>query len=118
VPTGTAPSPSVRAGIVAEPSVPTGTAPSPSVHPSTDKAELSPVSLSGEPDRRSTDIDYVQLSLFTTDADAKDNNSSRKTDVKLHQLADRLKNADLINMTPLAAMNFLFDLKQRLSDKG
>lgn len=62
--------------------------------------------------------DYVQLSLFADGGTVHDGNGARKTDAKLQQLADRLKQADLINMTPLAAMNFLFELKQKLSDKA
>lgn len=66
----------------------------------------------------SAGADYVQLSLFADGGTVQDAGAVRKTDAKLQQLADRLKQADLINMTPLAAMNFLFELKQRLSDKA
>jgi DNA mismatch repair protein MutS len=67
---------------------------------------------------RAVGADYVQLSLFADGGTVHDANGARKTDAKLQQLADRLKQADLINMTPLAAMNFLFELKQKLSDKA
>jgi DNA mismatch repair protein MutS len=35
----------------------------------------------------------------------------------LQQVAERLHSADLINMTPMQAMNFLFELKAKLSER-
>ncbi len=58
--------------------------------------------------------EIIQLSLFGEPEP--DSGHSRKSDAKLQLLADRLRGADLINMTPLAAMNFLFELKQKLSE--
>lgn len=78
--------------------------------PATVKNTASPAGAAG--------ADYVQLSLFADGGTVQDAGAVRKTDAKLQQLADRLKQADLINMTPLAAMNFLFELKQKLSDKA
>ena len=72
----------------------------------------------GNPAADAAGADYVQLSLFAEGGEVRDPHGSRKTDARLQQMADRLKQADLINMTPLAAMNFLFELKQRLSDKA
>ncbi|MCU6798084.1 DNA mismatch repair protein MutS [Paenibacillus sp. WQ 127069] len=55
----------------------------------------------------------VQLSLFQEDASAS-NRSKKKTDARTEQLIEQLKTADLMNMTPMMAMNFLFDLKKQL----
>ncbi|UQZ81683.1 DNA mismatch repair protein MutS [Paenibacillus konkukensis] len=57
---------------------------------------------------------YVQLSLFQETAAAPER-TKKKSDPKLEQLAEQLKSADLMNMTPMMAMNFLFDLKKQLS---
>ncbi|MEF3302955.1 DNA mismatch repair protein MutS [Paenibacillus sp. GYB003] len=56
----------------------------------------------------------VQLSLFG-DGDRVAKGGARtksKAEAAEGKLAERLQAADLINMTPLAAMNFLFELKQ------
>ncbi|MEO3944530.1 DNA mismatch repair protein MutS [Gorillibacterium sp. CAU 1737] len=59
----------------------------------------------------------VQLSLFADPLPEKDSARLRKgEEAKLTQLADHLRSADLINMTPIAAMNFLFELKQKLTE--
>lgn len=63
----------------------------------------------------STGSSYVQLSLFD---DRGKEAPKRKADSRAEQLADRLREADLINMTPLQAMNFLYELKQKLQDKA
>ncbi|WP_438432919.1 DNA mismatch repair protein MutS [Gorillibacterium sp. sgz500922] len=62
----------------------------------------------------SAEAGAVQLSLFAEPP--AEPSPSRKADAKLQQLADRLRTADLINMTPLAAMNFLYELKQKLGE--
>ncbi|WP_248925551.1 DNA mismatch repair protein MutS [Paenibacillus hamazuiensis] len=62
----------------------------------------------------------VQLSLFGGESPA--DKPRRKHDAKLEAAADpkaaeaaqRLRQADLINMTPLEAMNFLYELKKML----
>jgi DNA mismatch repair protein MutS len=56
----------------------------------------------------------VQLSLFQEEAAAA-SRTKKKSDPKLEQLVDQLKTADLMNMTPMMAMNFLFDLKKQLT---
>ncbi|GIP32574.1 DNA mismatch repair protein MutS [Paenibacillus sp. J2TS4] len=76
----------------------------------------------------------VQLSFFAAEASAAEpktaapqrassrTNAAAKHDgdysagppsSKAEQIAEQLKNADLINMTPLQAMNFLYELKQK-----
>ncbi|NHN30771.1 DNA mismatch repair protein MutS [Paenibacillus agricola] len=55
----------------------------------------------------------VQLSLFQEDATAA-GRSKKKPDPKAEQLVEQLKTVDLMNMTPMMAMNFLFDLKKQL----
>jgi len=67
-----------------------------------------------DPSASEAEAEVIQLSLFAEPA--VDNSHSRKADAKLQQMADRLRSADLINMTPLAAMNFLFELKQKLNE--
>ncbi|WP_028548524.1 DNA mismatch repair protein MutS [Paenibacillus sp. UNC451MF] len=57
---------------------------------------------------------YVQLSLFQETEPASDR-SKKKSDPRLDQVAEQLKTADLMNMTPMMAMNFLFELKKQLS---
>ncbi|MEK3723542.1 DNA mismatch repair protein MutS [Paenibacillus sp. FSL H8-0034] len=55
----------------------------------------------------------VQLSLFQEETSAS-NRSKKKVDARTEQLIEQLKTADLMNMTPMMAMNFLFDLKKQL----
>jgi DNA mismatch repair protein MutS len=55
----------------------------------------------------------VQLSLFQEDA-AASSRSKKKQDPRTEQLVEQLKTVDLMNMTPMMAMNFLFDLKKQL----
>lgn len=56
----------------------------------------------------------VQLSLFDDGgrADKPGPKAKSKAELAAEKLTQRLQSADLINMTPLAAMNFLFELKQ------
>lgn len=55
----------------------------------------------------------IQLSLF--ESGNSENRSKRKADVKAEQALEKLRTADLMNMTPMAAMNFLYELKKQLS---
>ncbi|GAA4860698.1 DNA mismatch repair protein MutS [Paenibacillus vulneris] len=57
---------------------------------------------------------YVQLSLFQ-EAQPVSDKSKKKTDPRMEQVAEQLKTADLMNMTPMMAMNFLYELKRQLS---
>lgn len=57
---------------------------------------------------------FVQLSLFQETEPAVDK-SKKKLDPRMEQIAEQLKTADLMNMTPMMAMNFLFELKKQLS---
>ncbi|MBO9607825.1 MAG: DNA mismatch repair protein MutS [Paenibacillaceae bacterium] len=65
--------------------------------------------------------DAVQLSLFPDGADDANGggNKARKMasrgEQQAAQLADQLRTADLINMTPMQAMNLLFDWKKKYS---
>jgi DNA mismatch repair protein MutS len=56
----------------------------------------------------------VQLSLFQENKQPADS-AKKKTDPRAEQLVAQLKAADLMNMTPMMAMNFLFDLKKQMS---
>ena len=53
----------------------------------------------------------VQLA-FVTDEELR---ARRKSRSKSDWLAEEIRNADLMSMTPLAAMNFLYELKQKLN---
>jgi DNA mismatch repair protein MutS len=55
----------------------------------------------------------VQLSLFPDEADSM---PKKKHEARAEQVLERLKQADLINMTPLQAMNLIYELKQKLQD--
>ncbi|TDF99549.1 DNA mismatch repair protein MutS [Paenibacillus piri] len=68
-----------------------------------------------EPSRKPEQVQegaIVQLSLFQ-DEPVQDR-GRKKTDPRAEQLLEQLKAADLMNMTPMMAMNFLFDLKKQL----
>jgi DNA mismatch repair protein MutS len=56
----------------------------------------------------------VQLSMFQEEPSAADR-SRKKSDPRIEQMVEQLKTVDLMNMTPMMAMNFLFDLKKQLS---
>ncbi|OXM88259.1 DNA mismatch repair protein MutS [Paenibacillus rigui] len=56
----------------------------------------------------------VQLSLFQ-EAEPPADKHKKKSDPRLEQLAEQVKSADLMNMTPMMAMNFLYELKKHLS---
>jgi DNA mismatch repair protein MutS len=55
----------------------------------------------------------VQLSLFPSEADK----PRKKTDARSEQVLEQLKHADLINMTPLQAINLIYELKQKLQEQ-
>lgn len=55
----------------------------------------------------------VQLSLFDEPAAGPDK-QRRKAEAKSDQLLQKLRSADLMNMTPMDAMNFLYELKKQL----
>jgi DNA mismatch repair protein MutS len=55
----------------------------------------------------------VQLSLFDEDGTSSDKHK-KKLDSKSHQIIDQLKGLDLINMTPLQALNLIYEMKQKL----
>lgn len=56
-----------------------------------------------------------QLSLFDeADKPTSADKSKRKADLRGEAVLDELKTADLINMTPLQAMNLLYELKRKL----
>jgi DNA mismatch repair protein MutS len=59
----------------------------------------------------------VQLSLFSEaaeDTGSKRRKSDAARDGKADKLAEQLRQADLINMTPFQAMNFIYELKKQL----
>ncbi|MBP1995189.1 DNA mismatch repair protein MutS [Paenibacillus eucommiae] len=59
----------------------------------------------------------VQLSLFEADSAALDKQKKKLTP-KYQQVIDQLKSLDLINMTPLQALNMIHDMRSRLQDTG
>jgi len=59
----------------------------------------------------------VQLSLFETGEEQKAKQQSSANELinsKQHKVLEQLKAADLINMTPLQALNLIYELKQKL----
>ncbi|MDB5054770.1 MAG: mismatch repair protein MutS [Bacilli bacterium] len=58
----------------------------------------------------------VQLSLFA-EADKPQDKAKKKSDAKIEQMVEQIREVDLINMTPLQAINFVYEMKQKLHDK-
>ncbi len=59
--------------------------------------------------------EVVQLHMFealTPKVESKD--SSKKMDKKTSEIIEQIRSADLMNMTPMEAMNFVYSLRQRL----
>jgi DNA mismatch repair protein MutS len=59
----------------------------------------------------------VQLSLFAEADKPQTDKVKKKMELKTEQVVDELRNADIINMTPLQAMNFVYELKKKLAEK-
>jgi DNA mismatch repair protein MutS len=59
----------------------------------------------------------VQLSLFAEADKPQADKVKKKIDLKTEQVVDELRNADIINMTPLQAMNLVYELKKKLAEK-
>ncbi|GAB7056064.1 MULTISPECIES: DNA mismatch repair protein MutS [Paenibacillus] len=57
--------------------------------------------------------EVVQLSLFPIPEEKADKPSRKEA--KADKVLEQLRSADLVNMTPMAAMNFLYELKKQLS---
>lgn len=69
------------------------------------------------PDQVKESPPIVQLSLFgEADKPDKPSRTRSRAEQAAEKLIEQLHSADLINMTPLAAMNFLFELKQKASE--
>lgn len=77
---------------------------------SSEPAEFVAAAVTGEQEQQAP---FVQLSLFQEESPT--GRPKKKADVRLEQLAEQLKSADLMNMTPMMAMNFLFELKKKLN---
>ncbi|WNQ09173.1 DNA mismatch repair protein MutS [Paenibacillus aurantius] len=77
-------------------------------YPAGPSAEADKNGEGAEPGRRGGG--FVQLSLFAEEPAP----VPKKADSKADLLAERIRQADLINMTPLQAMNLLYELKQKL----
>ncbi|WP_141336386.1 DNA mismatch repair protein MutS [Paenibacillus sp. tmac-D7] len=56
----------------------------------------------------------IQLSLFP--AESLETDKSAKKTGKSDKVLEQLRHADLMNMTPMAAMNFLYELKKQLTN--
>ncbi len=54
--------------------------------------------------------EVVQLSLFPIPEEKADKPSRKEA--KADKVLEQLRSADLVNMTPMAAMNFLYELKK------
>ncbi|MEX2461330.1 MAG: DNA mismatch repair protein MutS [Paenibacillaceae bacterium] len=59
----------------------------------------------------------IQLSLFAEADKPLLDKSKKKADLKTEQVVEELRNADIINMTPLQAMNLVYELKKKLAEK-
>jgi DNA mismatch repair protein MutS len=59
----------------------------------------------------------VQLSLFAEADKPQQDKAKKKLDSKHEQVIEEIRALDLINMTPLQAINFVYELKQKLTDK-
>ncbi len=60
-----------------------------------------------------TTEDIVQLSFFEDQASSRGKKSSKVLDEASELIVKRVREVDLLNMTPLQAMNFLYELKQK-----
>jgi DNA mismatch repair protein MutS len=60
-----------------------------------------------------------QLDLFGGESDkpSASDKAKRKAEARSEAVVDAIKGVDLINMTPLMAMNLLYELKQKLAEK-
>lgn len=56
----------------------------------------------------------VQLSLFAEADKPQQDKRKKKEELKTEQVVEELRNADIINMTPLQAMNLVYELKKKL----
>jgi DNA mismatch repair protein MutS len=59
----------------------------------------------------------VQLSLFAEADKPQQDKAKKKLDPRQEQVLEEIRALDLINMTPLQAINFVYELKQKLTDK-
>jgi DNA mismatch repair protein MutS len=59
----------------------------------------------------------IQLSLFAEADKPALEKAKKKIDPKHEQVLEEIRALDLINMTPLQAINFVYELKQKLTDK-
>ncbi|MNI68278.1 hypothetical protein D3C73_1239620 [compost metagenome] len=77
-------------------------------------AALEPSTKGLEPQEASlTNAAAIQLSLFAEDSSNSDK-GKKKLETRGQQVVDQLKGLDLINMTPLQALNIIYELKQKL----
>jgi DNA mismatch repair protein MutS len=60
-------------------------------------------------------IEELQLNFFPASIDREENATQK--DKKASKLIKELREIDLINMTPLEAINYLYEIKQRVSSK-
>jgi DNA mismatch repair protein MutS len=58
----------------------------------------------------------VQLSLFAEADKPQPDKTKKKLDIKIDQIIEDIRSTDLINMTPLQAMNLIYELKQKIMD--
>ncbi|MFD0958925.1 DNA mismatch repair protein MutS [Paenibacillus chungangensis] len=75
-----------------------------------------PVTQASVPSIESRRKNIVQLSMFEEAAVAQAYSEPRKGSSKGEQLAENLRKLDLFNMTPMQAMQWLNEMKQKLSD--
>lgn len=76
-----------------------------------DKAEPSPRATH---DAEHHDPQPVQLSMFGETLENERKKKGTELDSKAAQVAEQIKNVDLMSMTPLQAMNLIYELKQKL----
>ncbi|HEY0828421.1 MAG TPA: DNA mismatch repair protein MutS [Bacilli bacterium] len=58
---------------------------------------------------------FVQLSMFE-EQDKLSKKQQKKADPRTEQIIEQVKSVDLLNMTPLQAMSFIYELKKKITD--
>ncbi|TVX99658.1 DNA mismatch repair protein MutS [Paenibacillus cremeus] len=84
----------------------------------TEQEDTAPVPAPQPDPAPSASYQIEQLSLFTVAEQAAEKPSAPKKDAKAEKVIEQLRSADLMNMTPMAAMNFLHELKQHIASKS
>lgn len=73
------------------------------------EVEPQPVRAAAAPDRTAADVE--QLSLFAEPEETKPKRSAKE-----EKFLEQLRKVDLMNMTPLAAMQWIYEMKTKLAE--